>query len=101
MRKTMFFGAAEKFADFPLERGINVLILRMRGVPVVDATALRSMNQVLEHCKRNGVTLVLSHLQPQPASVLEKSGFLEKVGADNICVNIDAALERAAQLGKK
>ena len=97
----MFFGAAEKFTDFPIERGVNVLILRMRGVPVVDATAMRSLNNVLDHCKRNEITLVLSHLQPQPKSVLEKSGFLEKVGADNICANIDAALERAAQLGKK
>ena len=94
----MFFGAAEKFADFPLEKGINCLILRMRGVPVVDATAMRSLSHVLEHCKRNEVTLVLSHLQPQPRTVLEKSGFLEKVGEKNICANIDAALERAAQL---
>ena len=71
---------------------------RISGVPVVDATAMRSLNHVLEHCKRNEVTLVLSHLQPQPRTVLEKSGFLEKVGEKNICANIDAALERAAQL---
>jgi len=94
----MFFGAAEKFTDFPIDRGVNVLILRMRGVPVVDATAMRSLNHVWDLCKRNEVTLVLSHLQPQPRSVLEKSGFLEKVGEENICSNIDEALDRAAKL---
>ena len=48
--------------------------------------------------KRKNVTLILSHVNEQPMSVMQKAGFDEKVGLDNICANIDEALERANQL---
>jgi sulfate permease, SulP family len=39
--------------------------------------------------------LILSGVQPQPMKVLYKAGFVDKIGLDNICANIDVALERA------
>ena len=49
----------------------------------------------LSDAKKQGITLVLSHVNEQPMKVMEKGGFLEKVGEQNICENIDAAIERA------
>ena len=45
-----------------------------------------------------GTQLVLSRVQPQPMKVLYNAGFVDKIGLDNVCANIDAALARARQL---
>ncbi|MBR5518491.1 MAG: STAS domain-containing protein [Clostridia bacterium] len=95
----MFFGASNKLLDilFDIE-GKNAVVLRMRGVPALDATALGSLQEIYKKMKKSNVTLILSHVNQQPMSVLQKSGFADKVGAENICPNIDAALARAEQL---
>lgn len=46
------------------------------------------------------MTLILSHVNKQPYRVMEKAGFIEKVGQENLCENIDASLKRAATLAK-
>ncbi len=94
----MFFAAANKFMDISTEKNTKNVILRMRSVPAMDATAIHSLQGVLDKCKKEGITLIFSHVQEQPMSVMKKAGFVEKVGEDNFCANIDAALERAASL---
>ena len=95
----MFFGASNKLLDILLDiEGKNAVVLRMRGVPALDATALGSLQEIYKKMKKNNVTLILSHVNQQPMSVLQKAGFVEKVGAENICANIDAALERASEI---
>ncbi len=94
----MFFAAADKFMEISLEADIKVLIIRMRGVPAMDVTALRSLRKISETCKKKNITLLLSHVQEQPRAMMAKAGFVSEVGVENFCTNIDAALERAAEL---
>lgn len=94
----MFFAAADKFLEISAEPGIKVVIIRMRGVPAMDVTALRSLTNIHEICKKKGITLVLSHVQEQPRAMMEKAGFVELVGEENFCANIDAALAHAAEI---
>lgn len=94
----MFFAAADKFMDIELKQGVRVLVLRMRGVPAMDVTALRSLEKIREACEKKGVTVVLSHVQEQPRAMMEKAGFAAKVGEENFCANIDEALEHAGKL---
>ena len=94
----LFFGAASSFLDFSNEKGKNVLILRMRNVPAMDISGEEVLEEVYTTCQKRGVTLLLSHVNEQPMHVIEKSGFADKIGKENLCVNIDAALERAAEL---
>ena len=94
----MFFGAADNFLKISITKDIKVVILRMRSVPSMDITALHSLDKVFAKCKENDVTLVLSHVQEQPKKMMEKAGFVEKVGEDNFRENIDAALEWAAKI---
>lgn len=94
----MFFAAADKFMDISLESDVKVLIIRMRGVPAMDVTALRSLRKINETCKKRNITLLLSHVQEQPRAMMAKAGFVTEVGAENFCANIDAALERAGEL---
>ncbi len=94
----LFFGAADKLLSIDLQKKTNCLILRMRSVSAIDATAVNSIEKLIAECKEKGITIILSHVNEQPESVLKKSGIYEVVTKENICPNIDAALERAAQL---
>ena len=94
----MFFAAADKFLDISFEPGVKVLIIRMRGVPAMDVTALRSLKKIHATCKKRGVTLLLSHVQEQPYAMMAKAGFVQEIGEDNFCANIDAALEKAGEI---
>ena len=94
----MFFGAADKISKVVLEEGKRVLILRMRSVPAMDATALKSLQKLHQNLKKKNVILVLSHVNQQPMSIMEKAGFTEMIGRENIAGCIDEALLRASGL---
>ena len=95
---SLFFGTTNDFLDISYEEGKNALILRMRNVPAMDISGLDALEEIRETCQQRGMTLILSHVNPQPFRVMKKAGFLEKIGEKNICPNIDAPLKRAAEL---
>jgi len=81
----LFFGAATEFADTLKEqRQIRVLLLRMRAVPNIDATAAVSLEEIVDTLNARGIRVVLSGLDPQVSSVLERMGILAKVGPENV-----------------
>lgn len=94
----MFFGVAERIAEITLKDFTKCLVIRMRGVPALDATAMRSLEQLYDRCQKSGVQLVFSHVNEQPLRTMEKDGFIEEVGRENFCAHIDDALKRAAQI---
>ncbi len=89
----MFFGAADKILDITFKDYTDTLILRMRAVPAMDATAMNSLETLQKQCAQRGVRLILSHVNEQPLRVMKKAGFYDKVGADNFCDHIDDALK--------
>lgn len=97
----LFFGAADRINQIETRGETKCLVLRMRAVPAVDSTAMNSMVALYERCQKNGVTLILSHVNEQPMHVMEKAGFVDMVGRDHFCPNIEAALDHADEvLGK-
>ncbi|MBO5082844.1 MAG: STAS domain-containing protein [Lachnospiraceae bacterium] len=97
----LFFGVADKIMNISLEGDHNCLVLRMRSVNAIDATAMRNLDKIRHACKKKGMTLILSHVNEQPMNVMKKSGFYDKVGAENFCPHIDDALKRAESLAEK
>lgn len=96
----MFFGAADLIADnITIKDFTKVLVVRMRSVPALDATAMHTLEQLYNRCKSNGVQLVFSHVNEQPMKTMVKDGFVKLVGEENFCAHIDDALKRAAELG--
>lgn len=93
----MFFGAADKILDIRLKDFTHCLVLRMRGVPALDATAMNALKQLHKKCRAQNVALVLSHVNEQPLDVMKKSGFYDAVGAENFCPHIDDALVVASK----
>ena len=94
----LFFGAAEKLMSINVDEKLNCLVLRMRSVGTIDATAMHNLEILFEDCTKKKITLILSHVNEQPMRVMKKAGFVEKVGNDNFCPHIDAALKRAQDL---
>lgn len=101
MSGPLFFGAADKIADIRTKDFNNCLILRMRSVNAIDATAMHALEMLWEKCQKQHVTLIFSHVNEQPMTAMKKSGLYDKVGAENFCVHIDDALARGAALGKE
>lgn len=97
----MFFAAADKFMTVSVDKNTRVVILRMRSVPAMDVSALRKLEELHAMCKKKHITLLLSHVAEQPRKMMEKAGFVESVGEDNFCPNIQAALDKAEVLCQK
>ena len=93
----MFFGAADRINQMTLKDYTRVLIIRMRAVPALDATAMHSLELYYDKCVKQNVHVIFSHVNEQPMSVMQKDGFAEKVGMENFCAHIDDALLRATQ----
>lgn len=97
----LFFGAADRINQIEVSEVTRCLILRMRAVPAADSTAMNSMTALYERCKKNGVTLILSHVNEQPMRAMEKAGFVDLVGRENFCRNIEEALDHADKVLEK
>ena len=96
----VFFATVDLLMNITATPDTKVIVLRMRSVPSMDITALRSMEGLLERCHKKGITLVLSHVMEHPYAVMEKAGFLGRLGEENLCANIDEALARAEVIGR-
>ena len=93
----MFFAAADKLLGIHVSENTQCLIIRMRSVNAIDATAMHNLEQLMGKCREYGVHMILSHVNEQPLKVMQKSGFYEKVGEENFCAHIDDAIKRAEQ----
>lgn len=97
----MFFGAVDKLLRLKhqtMRKETEIVIIRMRGVPAIDATAMNTLREVTGDLQAANITVIFSHVLSQPRSIMEKNGFIKMVGAENFCENIDVALARAKEL---
>jgi SulP family sulfate permease len=95
-----FFGAADKLRDVldVVAGPPRVMILRMRHVPVIDATGVHALEQLHQSCTKVGTTLVLAGVHSQPLHALRRSEYLNRIGKENLTRNIDQALTRAREV---
>ncbi len=96
----MFFGAANQIEQIIFKDMTKCLILRMRGVPAIDSTAMNSLTALYKRCEKKNITLILSHVNEQPIKAMKKSGFYKLVGSENFCADIHEAIDRANELAK-
>lgn len=96
----LFFAAADEILRIQSEKSTKVIVIRMRSVPAIDASAMRSLRQLAARAKKKKITLVFSHVNEQPMSVMKKDGFIEHIGEENFQPNIVEALDYAEALVK-
>jgi SulP family sulfate permease len=96
----MFFGAAYKFKESMrvIEEPPKVLIIRMRQVPVIDATGLHALEEVFHFTGKRKTEFVISGIQPAVLEEMKRSGLLKLVGENNVVADIAKALERAKEI---
>ncbi len=94
----MFFGVADKLMKIQANDNTRCLIIRMRSVSAIDATAMRHFEKLYNACKKDNITLVFSHVADQPMSIMRKAGYDLKVGKENFCAHIDEAIKRAQNI---
>jgi len=96
----LLFGAADK-VDNVLRRGAadaRVVILHMAGVTALDGTALNALETLHEKLRHHKKHLILSGPHTQPYFLMEKAGFLERVGEENIVGDLESAVARAREI---
>ena len=95
-----FFGIANKFEEEMIRIGDRpkVRIIRMRKVPFIDSTGIHNLTNLCRISQREGITIVLSGVNPRVHATLEKAGFYDLLGKENICGNINEALAKAREL---
>lgn len=95
----VFFGAASRFMDqlLKVDSGVKAVVLRMRRVPVMDATGAAALETMVDRLAHRNVLVLISGLQPQPFQVLERSGILDKVSRsrDHLFETSDEAIAHA------
>ncbi len=98
-----FFGVANKFDDIMNRMGDkpNIRIIRMRRVPFMDSTGLHNLESLIRMSQSENIHIILSGVNENVHKVLTKSGVEDCLGADNVCSNINEAVEKAWSLSKK
>ena len=96
----LLFGSAEKLDSIIRRSGADtrVVILHMAAVTAMDATALNRIENLHEKLRRHGMHLVLSGPHTQPYFMLEKAGFFEQLGQENVAPDLETAVTRARVL---
>lgn len=94
----MFFGMTERIADISVKDFTKYLIIRMRGVPSLDATGMNALENLYEYCNAHGVKLIFSHVNEQPLKTMRRAGFVDLVGEEHFRTCIDDAIAHAREL---
>ncbi len=96
----MFFGAAYKFKESlsAIGKPPKVIIVRMRQVPVIDSTGLRTIEDVFHSFKKSGTSFIVSGAQPAVVKAMDDSGLLQQIGRENMLPTYDDALLRSREI---
>ena len=97
----LFFGVAGRIADISTKEFTKCLVIRMRSVSTIDATAMNALEALYRRCSSRGITLVFSHVNKQPMQVMKRSGLYKRVGPENFCSHIDEALAHATRIAQE
>lgn len=96
----LFFGASNRL-DNLLDQFISppkAFILRMRLVPIVDASGVHALKTLADRCRRRGIVLIVSGLQPQPRRVIANMHLDQRDGELHFVPDYPHALRLAASI---
>lgn len=96
----MFFAAADQLLGINSDHRTKAVVIRMRSVPAIDASAMKYLHELAERAKKKNIHLIFSHVNEQPMKVMKKDGFYELIGQENFHENIVSALDYAETLVK-
>ena len=100
LQGALFFGSAERLADeiaAQVKEPTRTVILDLHRITEIDSTGARILLEINGELNRAGKWLVLCAAHPGDAvgQQLKRSGVVSEIGADNMFVDIDRAIEWA------
>jgi SulP family sulfate permease len=97
------FGATDKISVITekIHELPPVVLMRLRNMTAIDATGLFALEEVARELHKSGRTLILCGARSQPAELMQQAEFEEVVGKENICRNVEEALQRAEDVFEK
>lgn len=96
----LFFGAAGTFLDIlnQINSSLDILIIRMRNVPFLDATAYNVLQRIDDHCRRYHIMIIFSEVNERTMQLMARNGYIDKMGADRFFGDINSALQVSRDL---
>lgn len=96
----LFYGVVNTFLNIlnELRSTTRILILRMKNVNSMDATALNALMQLEKRCKSQKILILFAETMPQPQGVLSKSGFIDQIGQDRFFATTEEAEQIASEI---
>ena len=97
LRGPLFFGAASRVRYLLDAVGVpsRVFILRMRDVPMIDASGAEALGELVRQCRNHGTKVIVTGVQPEVAEVLARMGLGRKDGKLHYAENYEEALAMA------
>ena len=97
------FGVTDKLSAVTeqLDALSPIVIVRLRNMTAIDATGIAALEELADQLHKSGRSMLICGARPQPLELLQEAGFARHVGAENICENITAALERAEAIHRE
>jgi len=95
---SLFFGAVGKVETVPalLAADTRIAVLDMHRLISLDTSGIEALEQLHRTLQRRGVVLRLARINPQPLSLMQRSGFAERLGAGHIVATLAEALRGEA-----
>jgi sulfate permease, SulP family len=94
----LFFGVADRVRDLASPsnaKPTKYFVLRMQGVPILDASGLNALSELIDRCQKSGIKLLLAEIHADTHQVIEKFGLLDRIGKENLFEQVRAAIETA------
>jgi sulfate permease, SulP family len=94
------FGVTDKIATITEQMATlpPIVVLRLRNMTAIDATGIAALEELADQLQKSGRPMLLCGARPQPEALMKEAGFERHVGAENICANINEALQRAEEI---
>ncbi|MBE2223753.1 MAG: SulP family inorganic anion transporter [Anaerolineae bacterium] len=90
----LFFAAARRLLEFveTNDEAMATLILSIRGVPLIDATGVDVIRELLHRQRGGGGDLLLTSMDDRVRQLLDRAGVLAELGADHVFWSADKAI---------
>jgi SulP family sulfate permease len=96
----LLFGMTDKVTGITdqMDRLAPIVIVRLRNMTAIDATGIRALEELADELAASGRVLLLCGAREQPSAVMRAAHFHQHVGETNMCIDIESALRRAAEI---
>ncbi|MGB4100657.1 MAG: SulP family inorganic anion transporter [Alphaproteobacteria bacterium] len=97
---SLFFGTANRLEELmdPAKPLPKVLILSLSNLLNIDASGIESLDNLARHLGSKNCRMIIASATGQVLSLLQRSGFYDKIGHGNFCDSTAKALDFAAGL---